>query len=215
MDIDRLLTTTRSARRSLDLDAPVDHHVVKDCLRIGMQAANGSNQQSWRWLVVADEGLRRRLAELYRDAYLQRVGGQLIADLLPDDMPGRKIMSSTEWLVQNMAKVPLLVIPCYESYLPRVDGDESFYQATLYGSIFPAVWNFALALHSRGYGTCVTTLHLTHEEAVRELLKIPGSYVQGCLLPVGRLRQDVTFRPAERRPIAEVVAVDTWEGPSL
>ena len=215
MDPDRLLTSTRSARRSIDLDAPVDHGVVKDCLRIGMQAANGSNQQSWRWLVVAGEDLRRRLAELYRDAYLQRVGGQLIADLLPDDMPGRKIMSSTEWLVQNMARVPLLVIPCYEPYLPRVDGDESFYQATLYGSIFPAVWNFALALHSRGYGTCVTTLHLTHEKAVRDLLRIPDSYVQGCLLPVGRLRSGVTFRPAERRPITEVVAVDTWEGPSL
>lgn len=57
MDIDRLLTSTRSARRSLDLDAPVDHGVVKDCLRIGMQAANGSNQQSWRWLVVAGEDL--------------------------------------------------------------------------------------------------------------------------------------------------------------
>ncbi|MGV0870799.1 nitroreductase family protein [Mycolicibacterium sp. XJ879] len=215
MDIDRLLTTTRSARRSLDLDAPVDLPAVEECLRIGMQAANGSNQQSWRWIVVADERLRARLAELYRDAYLQRVGGQLIADLLPADMPGAKIMSSTEWLVENMAKVPLLVIPCYEPYLPRIDGDESFFQATLYGSVFPAVWNFALALHTRGYGTCVTTLHLAHEEAVREMLAIPDSYVQGCLLPVARLRPGVTFGPAPRRPITEVVAVDTWAGPPL
>lgn len=215
MDIDELLTTTRSARKSLDLDAPVDRRDIADCLRIGMHAANGSNQQSWRWVAVFDENLRARLADLYRDAYLQRVGGQLVADLLPPDTPGKKIMSSTEWLVENMAKVPLLVIPCYEPYLPRVDGDESFYQATLYGSIFPAVWNFALALHTRGYGTCVTTLHLTHEAAVRDLLGIPENYVQGCLLPVGRLRPGVRFRPAERRPIAEVVAVDTWEGTPL
>lgn len=215
IDIDQLLTSTRSARRSLDLDVPVDRRVVEDCLRIAMQAANGSNQQSWRWVAVFDEELRTRLAGLYRDAYLQRVGGQLIADLLPADTPGKKIMSATEWMVENMAKVPLLVIPCYEPYLPRIAGDESFYQATLYGSIFPAVWNFALALHTRGYGTCVTTLHLTHEAAVRDLLAIPESYVQGCLLPIGRLRPGVTFRPADRRPIADVVAVDTWEGPSL
>lgn len=215
MDIDQLLTTTRSARRSLDLDAPVDRNDIATCLRIGMQAANGSNQQSWRWVVVADEEMRGRLAGLYRDAYLQRVGGQLIADLLPDDMPGAKIMSSTEWLVEHMAKVPLLVIPCYEPYLPRVDGDESFFQATLYGSVFPAVWNFALALHTRGYGTCVTTLHLSHEAAVRDLLGIPEGYVQGCLLPVARLRPGIRFGPAQRRPIDEVVAVDTWEGPPL
>jgi nitroreductase len=215
MDIEGLLTTTRSARKSLDLHAPVDRETIADCLRVGMQAANGSNHQSWKWLTVIDESLRGKLAALYRDAYLQRVGGQLIADLLPADMPGAKIMSSTEWLIENMAKVPLLVIPCYEPYIPRIDGDESFYQATLYGSIFPAVWNFALALHARGYGTCVTTLHLAHEQAVRELLGIPDTYVQGCLLPVGRLRAGVTFRPAARRPIDEVVAVDTWEGASL
>ena len=107
-------------------------------------------------------------------------------------------MSSTEWLVENMAKVPLLVIPCYQPYLPRIDGDESFHLATLYGSIFPAVWNFQLALHTRGYGTCITTLHLHHEAAVRELLGIPETYVQGCLLPVGRLRAGHTFRPARR-----------------
>jgi nitroreductase len=38
--------------------------------RIGLQAANGSNSQAWRWLVVTDPKLRNKIAELYRDAYL-------------------------------------------------------------------------------------------------------------------------------------------------
>ena len=214
-EVDELLTTTRSARKALDIDAPVEPSAIRDCLAIAMQAANGSNQQSWRWLVISDAALRDKVAALYRDAYLQRVGGQLIADLLPADTPGGRLMSSTEWLVENLAKVPLLVIPCYEPYIPRMDGDESFFAATLYGSIFPAVWNFQLALHSRGYGTCITTLHLAHEKAVRDLLGIPDSYTQGCLLPVARLRAGRTFCPAIRRPIEEVVAVNRWEGPSL
>ena len=215
MDIEQLLTTTRSARKSLDLDAHVDIDDIRECLRIAMQAANGSNQQSWRWLVIADPALRHKLAELYRDAYLLRVGGQMLGDLVPAGAPEGRLMSSTEWLVENLANVPLLVIPCYQPYLPRIDGDESFYQATLYGSIFPAVWNFQLALHARGYGTCITTLHLHQEDAVRELLQIPDSYAQGCLLPVGRLRTGHTFRPARRRPLDEVVAVDRWSGPAL
>jgi nitroreductase len=215
MDIEYLLTATRSARKSLDLDAPVDLADIRECLRIGLQAANGSNSQAWRWLVVADPTRREKIAELYRDAYLKRVGGQLLADLLPGGTPEARLMSSTEWLVENMAKVPLLVIPCYEPYLPRIDGDESFHLATLYGSIFPAVWNFQLALHTRGYGTCVTTLHLHHEDEVRQLLGIPPTYVQGALLPVGRLRSGHTFRPAPRRPLDEVIAVDSWDGPGL
>src|ERR1700760_4543275 len=188
MDIEQLLTTTRSARKSLDLDAGVDIDDIRECLRVGLQAANGSNQQSWRWLVVTDPELRREIAELYRAAYLLRVGGQLLGDLVPAGSPEGRLMSSTEWLVENLAKVPLLGIPCYEPYLPRIDGDESFHLATRFGSIFPAGWNFQLALHTRGYGTCVTTLHLHHEDEVRALLGIPPTFVQGALLPVGRLR---------------------------
>jgi len=139
----------------------------------------------------------------------------MVADLMPAGTPEGRIMSSTEWLVENMAEVPLLVIPCYQPYLPRIEGDESFHRATLYGSIFPAVWNFQLALHTRGYGTCITTLHLHREEEVRRLLGIPQTYVQGCLLPVGRLRAGHTFRPARRRPVDEVVARDGWDGPAL
>ncbi|MEO3757262.1 nitroreductase family protein [Mycobacterium sp. B14F4] len=211
MDVDHLLTTTRSARKSLDLAAPVDMAVIRDCLRIGLHAANGSNQQSWRWLIITDRGMRESIAGLYRDAYLAKVGGRPIADLLPDGTPERRLMSSTEWLVEHMAQVPVLVIPCYESSMPRAEGDESFYHATLYGSIFPSVWNFALALRTRGYGTCVTTLHLLEEKAVRDLLGIPDSYVQGCLLPVARLRHGWGTRPASRRPLEEVIAINGFE----
>ena len=212
MDIDQLLTTTRSARRSLDLDATVDVDEIRECLRIGLQAPNGSNQQSWRWLIITDPLLREKIAALYRDAYLGKVGGQLIAGFVPSGTPEGKLMSSTEWLVENLARVPVLVIPCYEPTMPRVDGDESFHLATLYGSIFPAVWNFQLALHTRGYGTCITTLHLHHEQEVRELLGIPETFIQGCLLPVGRLRTGSRRAPAPRRGIDEVIGINGWEG---
>ena len=212
MDIEELLTTTRSARKSLDLDAPVSLDDIRDCLRIGLQAANGSNQQSWRWLIVTDNALRDEIADLYRRAYLDKVGGQLIAGLMPSGTPESRLMSSTEWLVEHMADVPALVIPCYEPTMPRADGDESFYLATLYGSVYPAVWNFQLALYTRGYGTCITTLHLHHEKEVGELLGIPQSFTQICLLPVGRLREGFSFTAAPRRAIDEVIGINGWEG---
>jgi nitroreductase len=211
MDTERLLTATRSARKTLDLDAHVDLDVIRECLAVGLQAANGSNQQSWRWVVVTEQALRARIAAAYRATYLEKVGGQFIAGLLPDGSPESRLMSSTEWLVEHLAHVPVHVIPCYQPSYPRQDGDESFYLATVYGSIFPAVWNFQLALHTRGYGTCITTLHLHQERAIGELLGIPDSYVQGCLLPVGRLRSGHRFRPAPRLPIEDVVTFNGWE----
>ena len=211
MDVEQLLTTTRSARRSLDVDAPVDLEEIRNCLHIGLHAPNGSNQQSWHWAVITDAVLRQTIAELYREAYLGKVGGQLIAGVMTAGTPEARLMTSTEWLVQNLAKVPVLVIPCYESSYPRMQGDESFYHATLYGSIFPAVWNFQLALHSRGYGTCITTLHLHYEKEVRALLGMPESLIQGCLLPVARLRAGHEFGAAPRRQTNDVIRMNSWK----
>jgi len=214
MDVETLLTTTRSARRTLDLDAPVDLGEIRDCLRIGLQAANGSNQQSWRWIVVADASQRALVAEQYRDAYLSRTKGRFFSERAGDDAAGR-MTTSTEWLVEHLAEVPLLVIPCYEPYLPPTPGGESFLAATTYGSIFPPVWNLQLALHERGYGTCITTLHLFREAEVRSILGIPDRYVQGCLLPVARLQPGTVFRPAPRKPLDEVVVIDRWDGGAI
>jgi nitroreductase len=214
MDIGQLLTTTRSARKMLDLGASVDVGEVAECLGVGLHAPNGSNQQSWRWLVVADAEPRARIAALYREAYLSMTGGQLVADAIAQDTDFGRIMSSTEWLVEHLAEVPLLVIPCYEPYLPRSEGDEHFFAATLYGSIFPAAWNFQLALRTRGYGTCITTLHLLRATEVGEVLGIPETFIQGCLLPVARLRTD-RARRAPRKPLSEVTALDRWDGPPV
>jgi nitroreductase len=211
LNVDQLLTTTRSARKALDVGAAVDLSDIRDCLDIALHAPNGSNQQSWHWAVVTDALLREEIAELYREAYLSQVGGQLIAEFMPTGTPEARLMTSTEWLVQNLAKVPVLVIPCYESTYPRVTGDESFHYATLYGSIFPAVWNFQLALHTRGYGTCITTLHLHHEKEVSSLLGIPEGLTQGCLLPVARLRAGHEFGPTPRRRSDDVIRMNSWK----
>lgn len=184
--------------------------VLRECLQIAFQAPNGSNQQSWRWILITDRELRTKIATVYREAYLELVGGRPVADHMPYGKPQTRIMSSTEWLVEHLADVPVLIVPCYRPYTPRTPGDEFFYQATIYGSIFPAVWNFQLALHTRRYGTCITTLHLHRHEAVRDILGIPGTYLQGCLLPVARLRDGFKFKMASRSSVDDVIAFDHW-----
>jgi nitroreductase len=211
MDIEQLLTTTRSARKTLDVSQPIDLDEVRECLGIGLQAPNGSNNQSWKWMLVQDAELRREIAELYKQARITMTGKEDISEWIDASTDTGRVLSSAEWLVQNLADVPLFVIPCFEGYMSRKRGSESFHQATIYGSIFPAVWNFQLALHARGYGTCLTTLHLNFEAEVRALLGIPETYVQGCLLPVARLKPGTTFKPAPRRPLDEVIAIDSWE----
>ena len=56
--VDHLLTTTRSVRKRLDLDRPVDLDVVHECLEIAIQAPTGSNAQGWRFVIVTDDDKR-------------------------------------------------------------------------------------------------------------------------------------------------------------
>ena len=76
--------------------------------------------------------------------------------------------------------------------------------------MLPGVWSFQLAARARGIGSGWTTFHLEHEAEIAELLGIPTTVTQVCLLAVGYYTGD-TFAPATRRPACEVTYLNTWK----
>ena len=66
LSADELLTTTRSVRKRLDFDRPVDRPTIQQCLEIALQAPNGSNMNSWKWVIVDDPKIIRQASTLYR-----------------------------------------------------------------------------------------------------------------------------------------------------
>ena len=46
--VDKLLTTTRSVRKRLDLSRPVEPEIIENCLELAVQAPTGSNRQGWQ-----------------------------------------------------------------------------------------------------------------------------------------------------------------------
>jgi hypothetical protein len=63
---DELLSTTRSVRKRLDLTRSVPRELVDECLALALQAPSGSNRQTWQFVVVTDEDLRRQIGDYYR-----------------------------------------------------------------------------------------------------------------------------------------------------
>ena len=63
-----LLQTTPSVRKRLDLERPVEHEVIEECMDIAVHAPNGSNQQPYRFLFVDDPAQKQGLADIYRAA---------------------------------------------------------------------------------------------------------------------------------------------------
>jgi nitroreductase len=205
---DRLLSTTRAVRKRLDLSRPVSPQVVLDCIRLAQQAPTGSNMQGWRWMVVTDDDKRRALADMYRKAgadYLS--AGEKQAEKSGNRQTAR-VLNSANYLVEHLHEVPVHVIPCLKGRLP--DGAPSSMAAGYFGSIFPAIWSFQLALRSRGLGTVLTTLHLAFADEAAKLLGIPDDVTQCALLPVAHTLGD-DFKPATRRPPEHITYWNSWK----
>ena len=202
---DELLATTRAVRKRLDLERPVPREIVTECLELAVQAPTGSNSQTWRWVVVDDADKRAALAEIYK-----RAGGGYLAAGAASAEKGTqtgRVLDSALWLAENMARVPVFVIPCIEGRIP--DGSPNVVQASAYGSIFPAIWSLQLALRARGLGSTLTTLHLMLEQEAAEVLGLPEDVMQVALLPVAYTK-GTDFKRATRPPVSGITHWNGW-----
>ena len=212
--VDHVLSTTRAVRRRLDLTRTVPREVIGECLDLAIQAPTGSNSQGWRWVVVTDPDRRAALADIYRrgfSAYIEmRTQQASTAAFDPDAPPAEEMLrvaTSAMHLAEHLGEVPVHVVPCIVGR--EMVGGGNVTAAGLYGSIYPAVWSFQLALRSRGLGSSLTTLHLIHEDEAAQILGIPDNVVQVGLVPVAYFTGD-DFSPAPRRPASEVTYWDRW-----
>lgn len=210
--VDKLLTTTRTVRKRLDLTRPVDLDVIRECLSLAIQAPTGSNRQGWRFLVITDAAKRAAIGEYYRESFEIYLGPQRarlddangVSD--PAQRQSIRVTQSALYLAEHMHEVPVHIIACIQG---RPTNPRPLDQAGHYGSILPAAWSLMLALRSRGLGSAWTTLHLRYEAEVAALLGIPDDVTQAALLPVAYYTGD-DFRPAKRRPAREITYWDRW-----
>ena len=201
-ETDRLLSTTRSVRRRLDLEREVPEELLLDCIDLAEQAPTGGNQTSRRWLIIRDPDTKAALADLYREA-----GGDWIVEnaerIAGTGHRNERTLDSGAHLARNLQHVPAIVlVTIYGEH----DGSG---RPGLFDSVIQAAWSFCLALRSRGLGSAWTTLHLGAADRVADLLDLPEGVTQIVLLPVAWTIGD-DFRPAPRRPAREITWFDRW-----
>ncbi len=211
VSVDEALSTTRAVRRRLDLERPVDHQILLDCIDVAEQAPSGGNQGSRRWLVVTDGALKEQLAQLY----LVSAGQWMIqahAAIAGTGHHQERVMASAAYLAQHLAEVPAIVIP---TIIGVHDGSG---RPGLFDSVIQSVWSFCVALRARGLGTAWTTAVLSRQEDIAALLNIPEGMTPIAMIPVAWTK-GTDFRRAPRYPAREITYFDgfarTWQhGPS-
>ena len=210
--IDKLLSTTKAVRRRLDLTRSVDPAVITECIALANYAPNASNSQEWRWVVVTDGETRRRAGAQYRKVLEPLVSTMLANKVATGDEAGARISRSILYLAEHMGEVPVLVFPCYDlaaaqeryGWVLSPDRAPAAMRSDQYASIYPAVWSFQLAVRSRGLGSVLTTAHQEDQPAMAEILDIPTTWDQTCMIPVAHVTGG-DFTPSRRRPVEETI----------
>ncbi len=210
---DQLLTTTRTVRKRLDLSRPVEPEVVRECIEIATQAPTAGNNQPWHFIVVTEPEKKQEIAELYRQSFQTYVARAIanaehVSSLDPAYLRSmQRIGESSLYLAEHLHEVPVLVIPCLEGRVENVAAES---QAGFWGSILPAVWSFMLAARARALGTAWTTMHLSYEKEVGQLLSIPTERItQVALIPVA-YTIGTAFKAGPRKSLDEIIHANSW-----
>ena len=79
-----------------------------------------------------------------------------------------------------------------------------------WSALYPAAQNIVLTGTALKLGSVFTTLHMTAEPTVREVLAIPESIRIAAMIPIGW--PVGRFGPVNRRPVEDFVHRNGWEG---
>ena len=102
--VDKLLTTTRTVRRRLDLTRPIEPAILQQCLDIAIQAPTGGDIARYHFVVITDPAKRAGLAEIYRKA-------RVMARQIPRERPSvrsPRLSTSVNYLADHLQDVPVL-----------------------------------------------------------------------------------------------------------
>ncbi|WP_369808536.1 MULTISPECIES: nitroreductase family protein [unclassified Mycobacterium] len=219
MELYDVMRTTFAAREFTD--DPVPDEVLGRIFDNARFAPSGGNRQGAHVTVVRDADARRRLAELGKAA-ARRYFAQLQAgenpwnSVHPSEVPQQAIDQTDipDTFVAPIANAPVVLVVSVDlTVVAAIDQDLDRVGLAGGASVYPLIWNILLAARDEGYGGTITTMAIAAEERVRELLGIPDQHAVVAVVPLGKPVQQL--RKLRRRPVAEFVTRDRFDGPAF
>jgi nitroreductase len=180
---------------------PVPYELIETSIRTAGTAPSGAHYQPWRFVVVSDAEIKRRIREAAeqeeRENYERRFPDEWLDALAP---------LGTDWHKEFLVVAPYLIVVFRIDYSLKVDDQGKTIKAKHYyvmESVGIATGVLIAALHNAGLAT------LTHTPSpmkfLREILDRPVNETPVVLIPVGYPAGSATVPDLKRKPIDEIL----------
>jgi F420 biosynthesis protein FbiB-like protein len=179
MDMPDLLDVIKQ-RRSIRkyLPRPVSREIVTEILSSAGWAPSAHNSQPWRFIVLSDASVKRRLANAMADLWA--------TDLAKD---GAKVDDKLrKERVERFADAPVLILACFtmDGLRKFPDNERQLCERDLaVQSLGAAMQNLLLAAHAKGLGACWFCAPGFCKGTVRKVLGIPESVEPQAFVAMG------------------------------
>ncbi len=191
-----LMTSRRTVRDFADREVPIE--LIEKAVATAGTAPSGANMQPWRFVVVRDAEVKRKIREAAEKEEYESYHGRM----------------SEKWL-RRLAILgtdehkPFLEIAPYLIVVFRINSvsEDGETEPTYYSqeSVGIAVGLLLAALHNMGLAT------LTHTPSpmkfLQEILSRPKNEVPFVLIPVGYPAEDARVPDIKRKPLGEIMTI--------
>jgi nitroreductase len=219
MDVFETIAGLRATR--VYADRPVPHDTLTRILTAATRACSSGNTQPWEFVLVTDRAVKEQLQALLAAAWvgIDAQRAQSAEQLV--DGSGRPVTGHAA--IEHIPAVGGIVFVFWNpdrgirmvgEYDENPDGTLRATREIPGGrgsSLFPACQNMMLAAHALGVSSLFTTFFGLCATDVKQLLHVPPRmFLEAAVFlgygdePLGRPR---------RKPLEEVVHLDTWEVP--
>ena len=177
------LVKTLKNRRSYKLEfdkKSVDTNLIRDCIEVARWAPSAHNGQFWRYIIMEKGTTRTNLVD--------RMNEKLQNDLIRDGKSKEFIESKIKNRRQIFLMAPILILQCLETAdLEKYADKEREINEFIMGvqSISASATYFLLALQARNLAACWYCAPLFAKNIVKEILKLPRSYVPMAFFTIG------------------------------
>src|SRR5580700_4712307 len=204
LNASRKFVERMAARRSVRFlsSEPVDFELIENAIRCASLAPSGANQQPWKFVVVADPEIKRRIREAAeaeeRESYEHRMPADWLEALAP---------LGTDWHKEFLETAPYLIVVFRIDFgLSRTaDSETKLRHYYVQESVGIATGFLLAALHLSGLAT------LTHTPSpmgfLSSILGRPKNERPFVLIPVGFPAADATVPDIAEKTIAQVMKV--------